>query len=393
MESYKPEILFLSYDGLTDALGQSQILPYVAGLSEKGYRYTVVSFEKPSQFQISSLTVRRQCEEAGIDWRPQVYHKRPAVLSTLYDLFVLWKVAKDIVRKNNVKIIHSRSYLTAMIGLSLKKATGVKFIFDMRGFWADERVEGRLWSLDNILYRWIYKYFKRKERELVRYADYVIVLTQAAKDEIAGWRLTERIQIVPCCVDLDTFNPTKIPNEEKRKLRLDLGIAADDFVLLYLGSLGTWYMTEQMLAFYAKLREVRPTCKFVVLTRDTDQVKDHDLIVRTAKRDEVPRYIAIADASICLIRPTFSKKGSSATKMAEVLAMNVPIITNRGWGDVAFLEPRVNGLILTDDSDSVPDGVFQPFPGKQTDFFYQYFGLEQGVARYDAVYKSILNVG
>jgi glycosyltransferase involved in cell wall biosynthesis len=393
MESRKPEILYLSYDGLTDILGQSQILPYVVGLQRKGYNYTIISFEKPAEFQASSSTILRQCSDEGIDWRPQVYHKRPPVLSTLYDLFVLKRIAKEIIRKKNVKIVHCRSYLAAIIGLSLKRSTGVKLIFDMRGFWADERVEGRLWSLDSMLYRRIYKYFKRKERQLIQHADHVIVLTQAAKDEIAGWNLTNSIEIVPCCVDLAVFDPGAVTAVEKRQLRSELGIKEDDFVLLYLGSLGTWYMTDEMLAFYRRLRAAKPNCKFLLVTRDVDAVNDEELIFRSAQRKDVPKYIAIADASICFIRPTFSKKGSSATKMAEVLAMNVPIITNNGWGDVAFLESRVNGLILADEGGNVPGAIFQSVPAGQTDFFYQYFGLEEGISRYDGVYRSLIGRG
>jgi glycosyltransferase involved in cell wall biosynthesis len=390
MESRNPEILYLSYDGLTDVLGQSQILPYVVGLQRKKYNCTIISFEKPGQFQASSSTILRQCNDEGIDWRPQVYHKRPPVLSTLYDLLVLKRVAREIIRKKNVKIVHCRSYLTAIIGLSLKRSTGVKLIFDMRGFWADERVEGRIWSLDSMLYRRIYKYFKRKERQLVQHADHVIVLTQAAKDEIAGWNLTHNIEIVPCCVDLAVFNPGAVTTAEKRQLRSELGIKENDFVLLYLGSLGTWYMTDEMLAFYHRLRATKPNCRFLLVTRDLDEVKDEELILRSAERKDVPGYIAIADASICFIRPTFSKKGSSATKMAEVLAMNVPIITNNGWGDVAFLESRVNGLILADEGGDIPDAIFRGAPTGQTEFFYQYFGLEQGISRYDAVYRSLI---
>ena len=38
-------ILYLSYDGMTDPLGQSQVLPYLAGLSKKGFRFHLISFE------------------------------------------------------------------------------------------------------------------------------------------------------------------------------------------------------------------------------------------------------------------------------------------------------------------------------------------------------------
>ena len=38
--------VYLSYDGLTDPLGQSQVLPYIIGIKQKGYNVTIISFEK-----------------------------------------------------------------------------------------------------------------------------------------------------------------------------------------------------------------------------------------------------------------------------------------------------------------------------------------------------------
>jgi glycosyltransferase involved in cell wall biosynthesis len=385
------EVLFLSYDGLTDPLGQSQILPYMCGVAAKGHSISIISFEKQQRYSSAERTIREQCENAGLNWHPQTYHKSPPVISTLYDLFVLWQVANRLVRDRSIKIIHCRSYLTALIGLRLKHKYGVKLIFDMRGFWADERVEGRLWSLDKPLYRFIYNYFKRAERRLVKESDCVVVLTQAAKEQIVQWKLRDRIEVIPCCVDLNLFNPELGQQSDRVGLRSTLGIGAHDFVLLYLGSLGTWYMTDEMLAFYEKLRDVRPDAKFLMLTPDIDAAVGKGIISLMVQRKEVPKYIAIADASICFIKPSFSKKGSSATKMAEVLAMNVPVVSNSGWGDQEFLRERVNGLILIKAADGVPEELFQLSHGAgvQTEFFREYFSLETGIAKYNQIYVEL----
>ena len=39
-------VLYISYDGMTDPLGQSQVLPYLKGLSNRGHRITILSCEK-----------------------------------------------------------------------------------------------------------------------------------------------------------------------------------------------------------------------------------------------------------------------------------------------------------------------------------------------------------
>lgn len=42
-ETEPPTALFITYDGLTDPLGQSQILPYILGLRQRGYEFHVLS--------------------------------------------------------------------------------------------------------------------------------------------------------------------------------------------------------------------------------------------------------------------------------------------------------------------------------------------------------------
>ena len=44
------KVLYLTYDGLTDPLGQSQILPYLKMLSTKGAEISIISFEKKQRF-------------------------------------------------------------------------------------------------------------------------------------------------------------------------------------------------------------------------------------------------------------------------------------------------------------------------------------------------------
>ncbi|MDZ7606956.1 MAG: hypothetical protein U5K79_15505 [Cyclobacteriaceae bacterium] len=42
----KISILYLTYDGLSYPLGQSQILPYLEGLAALGHPITIISFQK-----------------------------------------------------------------------------------------------------------------------------------------------------------------------------------------------------------------------------------------------------------------------------------------------------------------------------------------------------------
>ncbi len=159
-------VLYLTYDGLTDPLGESQILPYITGINEPAYEFTIVSFEKKIQFIEKQKVTEKLCEEHSICWIHLIYHKTPPVLSTLYDLYKLYRTANKLQKKNHFNIVHCRSYLVSLIGIWLKRKYHIRFLFDMRGFWADERVEGGLWNLRNPIYYLIFHYFKKRKNLL-----------------------------------------------------------------------------------------------------------------------------------------------------------------------------------------------------------------------------------
>ena len=46
MTKISKKILYISYDGMTDQLGQSQVIPYLIGLSGKGHQIHILSAEK-----------------------------------------------------------------------------------------------------------------------------------------------------------------------------------------------------------------------------------------------------------------------------------------------------------------------------------------------------------
>ena len=98
------KVLYLSYDGLTAPLGQSQILPYLVGLSQHGYSFTVLSFEKPEAFAKRQNLIQQICDEASIAWQPLKYTKNPPVVSTVFDLVVMKKTATRLIKNGNFSL-------------------------------------------------------------------------------------------------------------------------------------------------------------------------------------------------------------------------------------------------------------------------------------------------
>ena len=404
-------ILYLTYDGLTDTLGQSQIIPYLAGLSSKGYQIVIVSFEKKNKFEKLSSEIKSLLFENKIKWIPLKYHYFPPVLSSVYDVFKLKSVSKKIVQKEKIDIVHCRSYITALVGLHLKKKKKVKFIFDMRGFWADERIDGNLWNLKNPVYKKIYTYFKQKEKEFFEQADCVVSLTDKGKNIIQK-QFDNKIyfEVIPCCVDTVLFSKKNIQLDREKYFRNLLKIDEQDFIISYLGSLGTWYLPDEMMKFFRLFLNKNENAKFMFITPDSQEmvfsysdkynITKEKIIVIASERKNVPVLLSFSRLSLFFIKPLFSKSASSPTKMAEALSIGIPIICNAGIGDNdKIITESGAGLVIKDFSDEslqeAVDKLDSLLSLSESDIrktAIDIFSLEKGVGKYHKIYTRLREI-
>ena len=180
----RPAILYISYDGMLEPLGQSQVLAYLERLA-RDYQIHLISFEKKGDEADGARLkrLRDRISAAGIDWHKLRYHKTPTAPATAFDIAVGTSAAIAVAIRHKVRIIHARSYIPALIGLAVRKVTGAKLLFDMRGLWADERVDAGLWAREGRLYRTT----KKIERQLLLGADHIVTLTNASAREIRSF--------------------------------------------------------------------------------------------------------------------------------------------------------------------------------------------------------------
>ncbi len=402
-------ILYLSYDGMTDPLGQSQVLPYLVGLTKKGFRFHLISFEKVERFSRYKQEIQSICDQHDIIWHPFSYTKKPPLLSTLWDVRRMQKLAFNLHHEFNFKIVHCRSYLSALVGQNMQRKLGVKFLFDMRGFWADERIDGKIWNLKNPIFKMVYSFFKKKEKEFFLESDHIISLTYNGKDEIISWKgfehLKYKIKVIPCCADLDKFNSDKIDLDKKQAFKTELNLNKNDFVLGYVGSIGTWYMLDEMLDFFKVLLTSKPNAVFLFISGENPEViyekadefkipKEH-IRIKSVLHHEVATCISLFTVSIFFIRPTFSKKASSPTKQGELMAMGVPVICNGGVGDTERVVREYHSGIVIDEfndkSYQLADLSFSDFDRTRTmKGAAEFYGLNEGVDRYFSVYQKLI---
>lgn len=396
--------LYITFDGLTDPLGQSQIIPYLSGIAGNGFSITVLSCEKEKNLKSIGKDVEQLLNTLGITWKYILYDENGGPLSRFQYVKELKAIAIGLHKLHHFKLIHCRSYLSSLIGLHFKRKFKVPFIFDMRGFWADERIDGGIWRMDNILHRLLYRYFKRKESQYLAEADAVISLTHAGLAELCKQhkylRLEEKVEIIPCCTNTQVFDP------HRTKSAAIENVSEEDALIIYTGSIGTWYYTKELIDCAIQWKRIIPKLKLLFLTKDTNaleailsgfspEVKEF-IITTSAAYKEVPYFLKAAKASVFFIKPAYSKIASSPTKMAECWAMDLPIITNAGIGDNdRYFKNNMGGILIsdftTDEYVRAGEKLKQLLQqkGNYRSIAVSDFDLKKGVDTYVSLYKKL----
>lgn len=394
-------VLYISYTGLLDPLGESQVLQYVRELAGS-HTMALLTFEKPENLADAAAiaAMEAKCAAAGVTWHRRIWHKRPSLAATAWD--VLWggREATRIARKMGAQIIHCRSYVGTLIGLRVKHATGARLIFDMRGFWADERADTGRWPRTGIAYRLV----KKIERRLFLGADHVVSLTRSGVREFEQFDYLSGnpppSSVIPTCTNLSLFSPQQKP--------------AEPFVLGYVGSVGGWYLFGQVAQAVSRLFAADPDARFLVINKGGHDTIRRDLSqagvdldrceIRACAYDEVGSQIARMHAGIFFILPAWSKRASCPTRMGEFLGSGLPCLANAGVGDVAEdLNTTGTGIVMpVSDDNRVDLATIDTALQQLTDLARQpdmaakcrataeeLFSLENGVAEYDRIYRDL----
>jgi glycosyltransferase involved in cell wall biosynthesis len=386
-------VVYVSYDGALDPLGASQVSPYLRGLAALGVDVTLISFEKPQRW----ADVARRCALGndlaahGVRWCPRPYHARPRLAAKVWDTLTGVAAIRSVVHATRASLVHCRGDVAMAMARRAHLSPTVALLYDMRGFFADERVEGGSWRKGS----WTDRLVRREEGHNLESARGIVVLTRRALERIrATVPSLPPHRVIPTCVDLERFRPRGAGEPP-------------EYGLVYAGSLGTWYMVREMVEFARVARSIIPG-RPLFLTPDVDIAVAAGATadwaeVRAVAPQEVPHWLSRARASFFFIRPTPSKQASCPTKLAEALAAGLPVAANRGIGDVdEQLGLEDVGVLLESFDTSGYETAARRLAALAADAGVasrcreraaRLFGLDMGVRAYRTLYDEIVREG
>ncbi|KAK4045052.1 hypothetical protein OUZ56_032460 [Daphnia magna] len=367
---------------MTEPLGRSQVLPYLVSLARAGVEIHIVSFEP-------AATTEDAIEQTGAFLRREGIRWSPGFRSPAHGLLTKLLACRSGRRPRDL-------------------APRTKLLFDCRGMRGDEYVDVGHWTKDRVEY----KLLKQVERRLFHRADGVVVLTKKLASHLRQARVfgaKTQVQVIPCCADLDRFSTRE---NDRAEARASFGISPDRLVCLYSGSLGTFYREDDMAHFFAELRRVRPDALFLALTRDDTTklrgalsargVPEDAFMTRKIAPEAMGKTLLGGDIGLSFIISSFSKMGSSPTKVAEYFAAGMPAVLNGDIGDQGDLASEAEAAVVVDDfsAASIADAVSRILPLAEQAFSQRapktraaaerHFSLATiGGPRYRALYEAL----
>ena len=329
-------VLYFSYDGLLDPLGESQIVPYVSAISDAGYSLTIISYEKVERTkeQIKSMEIKLQ--KIGVQWvRLQFYTgKLWAIKRIISGALLIRKLCIDL--KPN--FLHLRGFLPAVIfQLSLLRTP---FLYDFRGFALGEWVD--IGKLDK--YSLLHNILNRLDQRAVRNASGFVVLEECAKELLKDTYDVPNVplKVIRTCTDVKRYKKKKIVRSNSRR--------AIHFV--FLGGARFPYRPDLALKLISKLIDHGYDCKVDFINKGDHKIieKAKELInlpedkinILSCGHSEIPKILRNYDCGLVMVETSYWRKVCSPTKMGEYLAGGLPVISLKGINSIDELAERTD---------------------------------------------------
>lgn len=376
------KILYISYDSINDPISESQILPVLKSLS-KSYQVHLISFEK--------TILKKKIKFLG-GWDKIQYRK--SILGKIYTFILCFFKIYFLLKRKDIKIVHCRSYIPGIIVWFVKKIIPIKYIFDIRGFWFDEKKDAKLISIFS------YKILKSFEKVLFNDAECIVTLSKRSIPYINKVLKSNKnkVHFVNCFTDTIKFR--KSLNSIKNKV-----------IFGYVGNVSLSYNFGKVLDFLKIYNNINPNWNFLFVNNYL-KLKDKKKLFRNTNLNEkifhletkfksIEKIYKKVNIGIYFLKKDFSKIASCPTKLGEMMSSGIPVITNSGIGDIKlYLDNKKKSGFIIDKLNTKNIKQMNNFILKKKNYLklkknarynaIKYFEKNKNILIYKNIYKNII---
>lgn len=312
-------------------------LPYLKYFKEKGYEVHVATSNDENEVFPYCDVKHTVCME-----------RSPFKLNNIKAIFQM----KKLLKEEHFDLIHCHTPMGGVVTRVVAKNTrkhGTKVFYTAHGFHFCKGCSKKNW----IFYYPVEKYLSKftDVLETINIEDY-----ELAKDKFQAKRV-EMVHGVG--VDDKKFNEEPLGEEEKNKLKKELGINDGDFVLMYVAELINRKNQTMLIEAMSKIAKEHSNIKAFLVGNGINfdkynaLIKDLNLeknVILLGYRRDVPKLLKVCDVCVS----TSSQEGMGLN-LVEGLLSGVPIIASKIRGHLEFAQENVNGLLFENSEELVKD--------------------------------------
>lgn len=241
----------------------------------------------------------------------------------LYNILSASKLINDLVRmeRRKVDLVVSHDWLGSIGGILASRGLGKPFVFHVHS-----TEQGRTGDGSDTI--------KRLERLAADFAERIITVSYAMRDHLVSLGYDEKkIRVVYNGIDAEKYAPENVSPEERLSLRKSLGIAEDEFMILFIGRL-TWVKgADTLILAMPEILSRVPKAKLVIvgvgeqeglLKEEVARLNLHDKVI--LKYEFLPEDMRIkfyAAADVCVFPSKYEPFGIVCT---EAMSMGKPVV-------------------------------------------------------------------
>lgn len=280
--------------------------------------------------------------------------KIPGIPTGIYDsrLTGIYPIkAIKIIRKWNLDIIHSQTeFGIGTFARIFAKQYSIPIVHTYHTMYED------------YVHYITHGYFNRSSKKIVEYLTVfycdktiseLIVPTKKAYDLFKQkYKVDRNVYIVPTGIDVEKFYQENNPKLNKIKRRKELGIEKDDFVILFVGRIGTEKNLDFLLATMKSLREVSLKIKLLVVGDGPDlenyrnyvqknHIQDQVVFAGKVPWDQISSFYLISD-----VFATASHTETQGLTVIEAMAASLPVVAIEDESFTGTVIDQLNGFIF-----------------------------------------------
>lgn len=254
--------------------------------------------------------------------------------------------AIKIIKKWNLDVIHSQTeFGIGTFARILSKQLGIPLVHTYHTMYED------------YVHYITHGYFNRSSKKIVEYltlfycdktiSELVVPTKKAYELFKQKYKVDRNVYIVPTGIDVEKFYREKNPKLDVLKKRKEIGLCKDDFVILFVGRIGTEKNIDLLLSSMKSLIGVSRKFKLLIVGDGPDldnykkytiknKIMDNVIFVGKVPWDKIREYYLISD---CFA--TASHTETQGLTVIEAMAASLPVVA---IDDESFTDTVIHNL-------------------------------------------------